>query len=66
MLYMPAGQGVPERVHGAFVGDDEVQRELLIAGKKESEPNYLDEITSDLQETGPIPGWTDGDGSQII
>ncbi len=26
MLYLPAGQGVPARVHGAFVGDDEVHR----------------------------------------
>ena len=63
MLYMPAGQGVPERVHGAFVGDDEVHR-VVNSWKERSEPNYLDEITSELQETGPIPGWTDGDGSQ--
>ena len=63
MLYMPAGQGVPERVHGAFVGDDEVHR-VVNSWKERSEPNYLDEITSELQETGPIPGWSDGDGSQ--
>ncbi len=62
MLYLPAGQGVPERVHGAFVGDDEVHR-VVDSWKQKSEPNYLDEITSELQETGPIPGWSDGDGS---
>ena len=62
MLYLPAGQGVPERVHGAFVGDDEVHR-VVDSWKKKAEPNYLDEITSDLQETGPIPGWSDSDNS---
>ena len=62
MLYLPAGQGVPERVHGAFVGDDEVHR-VVDSWKQKSEPNYLEEITSELQETGPIPGWSDGDNS---
>ena len=62
MLYLPAGQGVPERVHGAFVGDDEVHR-VVDSWKKKSEPNYLDEITSDLHETGPIPGWSDSENS---
>jgi len=62
MLYLPAGQGVPERVHGAFVGDDEVHR-VVDSWKKKAEPDYLDEITSELQETGPIPGWSDAEGS---
>ena len=63
MLYLPAGQGVPERVHGAFVGDDEVHR-VVSSWKDKSEPNYLDEITSELQDTGLIPGWSDSNGSQ--
>jgi S-DNA-T family DNA segregation ATPase FtsK/SpoIIIE len=63
MLYMPSGQGVPIRVHGAFVGDDEVHR-VVDSWKKRAEPNYLDEITSDLQETGPIPGWSGTDASE--
>ncbi len=62
MLYLPAGQGVPERIHGAFVGDDEVHR-VVDSWKKKAEPDYLDEITSELQETGPIPGWSDAEGS---
>ncbi len=57
MLYLPAGQGVPVRVHGAFVGDDEVHR-VVNDWKKRAEPDYLEEITSELQETGPIPGWS--------
>jgi len=64
MLYLPAGQGVPERVHGAFVGDDEVHR-VVDSWRQKSEPNYLDEITSDMQETGPIPGWSDADNSDL-
>ena len=26
MLYLPPGTGIPQRVHGAFVSDDEVHR----------------------------------------
>ena len=63
MLYLPAGQGVPERVHGAFVGDDEVHR-VVNSWKQKAEPNYLDEITSNLQATGPIPGWSDAESSE--
>ena len=62
MLYLPAGQGIPVRVHGAFVGDDEVHR-VVKDWKERSEPDYLDEITSELQETGPIPGWSSMDTS---
>jgi len=62
MLYLPAGQGIPVRVHGAFVGDDEVHR-VVNDWKDRSEPDYLDEITSELQETGPIPGWSSLDTS---
>ena len=62
MLYLPAGQGIPVRVHGAFVGDDEVHR-VVNDWKDRSEPDYLDEITSELQETGPIPGWSSMDTS---
>ena len=62
MLYLPAGQGIPMRVHGAFVGDDEVHR-VVNDWKQRSEPDYLDEITSELQETGPIPGWSSLDTS---
>ena len=62
MLYLPAGQGVPVRVHGAFVGDDEVHR-VVNDWKERAEPDYLEEITSELQETGPIPGWSNESSS---
>lgn len=60
MLYLPAGQGTPVRVHGAFVGDDEVHR-VVESWRERAEPDYLEEITSELQDTGPIPGWSSVD-----
>jgi S-DNA-T family DNA segregation ATPase FtsK/SpoIIIE len=60
MLYLPPGVGVPVRVHGAFVGDDEVHR-VVNDWKSRAEPNYVDEIISSNQDTGPIPGWTGED-----
>jgi len=57
MLYLPPGVGVPVRVHGAFVGDDEVHR-VVNDWKTRAEPNYVEEIISSSQDTGPIPGWS--------
>ena len=56
MLYLPPGVGVPIRVHGAFVGDDEVHR-VVNDWKSRAEPDYLEDIVNSAQETGPIPGW---------
>ena len=60
MLYLPPGVGVPIRVHGAFVGDDEVHR-VVNDWKTRAEPDYIDDIVSSAQETGPIPGWSGSD-----
>ena len=62
MLYLPPGVGVPIRVHGAFVGDDEVHR-VVNDWKSRAEPNYVDEIISSKQDTGPIPGWSSSDSN---
>ncbi len=56
MLYLPGGTSVPERVHGAFVSDEEVHR-VCDDWRKRGEPNYLEEILdggSDL--SAPMPG----------
>ncbi|WP_249977070.1 DNA translocase FtsK [Vreelandella olivaria] len=45
MLYLPAGSGPPNRVHGAFVDDDEVHR-IVDDWKRRGEPEYIDEILS--------------------
>jgi S-DNA-T family DNA segregation ATPase FtsK/SpoIIIE len=57
MLYLPPGVGVPIRVHGAFVGDDEVHR-VVNDWKSRAEPDYIDNIVNESQDTGPIPGWS--------
>jgi len=58
MLYLPPGTALPNRVHGAFVDDHEVQN-VIAHIKQTGEPNYIEEI---LQEnTVMIPGISGGE-----
>ena len=50
MLYLPPGTGLPVRVHGAFVGDDEVHR-VVAAWQTYGKPTYLEEITEDISDS---------------
>ena len=43
MLYLPPGHGVPMRIHGAFVSDQEVHR-VVDDLKKRGQPEYVDDI----------------------
>ncbi|NLF59377.1 MAG: hypothetical protein GX580_17260, partial [Candidatus Hydrogenedens sp.] len=43
MLYLPAGQSKPDRIQGAFVGDDEMNA-LVSWLKRQAPPQYRDEI----------------------
>ncbi|MFZ4552394.1 MAG: DNA translocase FtsK [Aquabacterium sp.] len=43
MLYLAPGTGLPTRVHGAFVSDDEVHRVVEYL-KTQGEPNYIEGI----------------------
>ena len=43
MLYMPSGTGLPIRVHGAFVSDDEVHRVVSYL-KSQGDSNYIEGI----------------------
>lgn len=63
MLYMPPGLALPERVHGAFVDDDEVHR-VVDEWKKRGEPNYIEEITSHDEEGAGAAGEGGGGGEQ--
>jgi len=60
MLYLPPGGGIAQRVHGAFVSDDEVHR-VAAAWKERGEPHYIESITSDSSGDG-VPGLTPSDG----
>lgn len=43
MLFLPPGSGLPQRVHGAFVADEEVHAVVEYL-KKQGEPNYIEGI----------------------
>ena len=49
MLYLPPGTALPQRVHGAFVSDDEVHR-VVEDWKQRGAPDYLEEILSGQTE----------------
>jgi len=55
MLYLPPGTGLPVRVHGAFVADDEVHR-VCDDWRSKSEPDYLNEVLEGMHESGTPPG----------
>ena len=41
MLYLPPGSGMPNRVHGAFVSDEEVHKDVEYL-KRQGEPDYIE------------------------
>ena len=59
MLYMASGTGLPIRVHGAFVSDEEVHRVVSYL-KQQGEPDYIEGVL----EGGTVDGDSDltGDG----
>ncbi len=60
MLYLPPGGGLPLRVHGAFVADDEVHQ-VVRHWKELAEPQYIDGVleggVSDEVDTGSAVGF---------
>lgn len=61
MLFLAPGTSLPERVHGAFVSDEEVHR-VCDDWRKRGEPNYLEEILEGGQGNGPDAGMLTGLG----
>ena len=62
MLYLPPGTGIPTRVHGAFVSDDEVHR-VVEDWRSRGAPNYIDAVLAgDPAEEAGAPGERDADG----
>ncbi|MEZ5627883.1 MAG: DNA translocase FtsK, partial [Rhodocyclaceae bacterium] len=62
MLYLPPGSGLPMRVHGAFVADDEVHTVVEFL-KKQGEPDYVEGILDAQEESGD--GLSSGDGDDM-
>ncbi len=63
MLYLTPGGGLPVRVHGAFVSDEEVHRVVEYI-KSQGEPNYIEGILEGgtLDGDGDAPGGGGGGG----
>ncbi|WP_159876724.1 DNA translocase FtsK [Aquitalea denitrificans] len=63
MLYLPPGSGYPNRVHGAFVADDEVHHVVEFL-KANGEPDYIEGILSGQAEAdeGSAAAASEADG----
>jgi DNA segregation ATPase FtsK/SpoIIIE, S-DNA-T family len=62
MLYMASGSGLPVRVHGAFVSDDEVHRVVTYLKQQGGEPNYIEGLLEGgtVDEDGDLAGGEGG------
>jgi S-DNA-T family DNA segregation ATPase FtsK/SpoIIIE len=67
MLYMPSGTGLPIRVHGAFVSDEEVHRVVKFL-KSQGEPDYIEGVleggTVDGDDGLSLDGGSGGGGGE--
>jgi S-DNA-T family DNA segregation ATPase FtsK/SpoIIIE len=62
MLYLPPGAGLPQRVHGAFVSDQEVHK-VVDYLKSIGTPDYLDSVLEEPEvRAGGENGAGEGDG----
>ena len=57
MLYLAPGTGLPVRVHGAFVSDDEVHK-VVNNIKEHGDPDYHNEILAERDSRETIAGMT--------
>ncbi len=51
MLYLPPGTSIPQRIHGAFVDDNEVHR-VVKHLKEMGEPDYIEDILHGSADAG--------------
>jgi S-DNA-T family DNA segregation ATPase FtsK/SpoIIIE len=52
MLYLPPGTAMPERVHGAFVSDEEVHRVVEHLKQVGGRPDYIEGVLDEVQTLG--------------
>jgi S-DNA-T family DNA segregation ATPase FtsK/SpoIIIE len=62
MLYLPPGTGFPQRVHGAYVADQEVHR-VVDYLKKLAEPQYVDGVLEEPESEGEGVMTLDGEAN---
>jgi S-DNA-T family DNA segregation ATPase FtsK/SpoIIIE len=58
MLYLPAGTGLPQRIHGAFVSDQEVHK-VVEHLKSLAKPEYIEDV---LEPSAALEGGAGPDG----
>jgi DNA segregation ATPase FtsK/SpoIIIE, S-DNA-T family len=64
MLYLPPGTGIPTRIHGAFVSDQEVHR-VVDHLKRTGRPEYREDILQEPLEGGAVlPGEAREEGGE--
>lgn len=66
MLYLAPGSGIPVRIHGAFVSDEEVHA-VVKALKQMGEPDYAEDILSShhaLSSAGALNGFEEEEGGE--
>ncbi len=66
MLFLPPGTGYPQRVHGAFVADEEVHKVVDFL-KSLGEPDYIDGILNggfEAEAAGGGAPWESGGGGE--
>ena len=64
MLFMPPGSGLPVRVHGAFVSDEEVHR-VVADWKRRGQPDYIEGLLEEGGGYDGVPGFpVEGEGGE--
>ena len=67
MLYLPPGTGYPQRVHGAFVSDQEVHK-VVDYLKSRGQPQYIEDVLEGGEadaENGGAAGETDAESDPL-
>jgi len=67
MLYLPPGTGFPQRVHGAFVSDQEVHKVVEYL-RSRGQPQYIEDVLEGGEadaEDGGVTGEPDAEGDPL-
>lgn len=64
MLCLPPGSGFPNRVHGAYVNDDELHKVVEYL-KTTGEPDYRSEVLTGGSDNPELPGFEDEDSDGV-